>query len=77
MRTPFNSSKLRGGHDARTQLRDVWCSTDDGITWTQVCQSAQWEGRQGHSTVVLDGFVYLMGGFGGSRRYRSLLNQCM
>jgi hypothetical protein len=54
------------------QLRDVWASSDEGRTWTQVCQTAQWEGRQGHATVVLDGHVYLMGGFGGSSRFNDL-----
>ena len=34
----------RGGHDGRMQLRDVWASSDGGRSWTQVCQTAQWEG---------------------------------
>ena len=62
----------RGGHDGRMQLRDVWASSDGGCSWTQVCQSAQWEGRQGHATVCLDGHVYLMGGFGGASRFNDL-----
>ena len=35
-----------GGHDGQNQLRDVWASNDEGVTWIQVCQAAQWEGRQ-------------------------------
>ena len=61
-----------GGHDGRMQLRDAWASCDGGKTWTQVCQAAQWEGRQGHACVTLDGHVYLMGGFGGATRFNDL-----
>eukprot|EP01038_Epipyxis_sp_PR26KG_P005560 gene5560-7682_t len=61
-----------GGHDGRTQLGDVWASSDGGYTWIQVCQSAQWPPRQGHSTLVLNKCVYIMGGFGGSTRYNDL-----
>ena len=61
-----------GGHDGRMQLRDVWASADEGVSWTQVCQVAQWDGRQGHASVAIDGFVYLMGGFGGDSRFNDL-----
>ena len=63
---------VSGGHDGRMQLRDAWASCDGGKTWTQVCQAAQWEGRQGHACVTLDGHVYLMGGFGGATRFNDL-----
>ena len=54
------------------QLRDVWASSDGGRTWIQVCQSAQWEGRQGHAAVVIEDHVYLVGGFGGATRFNDL-----
>jgi hypothetical protein len=56
------------------QLRDVWASSDGGLTWTQVCAVAQWEGRQGQACIELAGYVFLMGGNGGggSRRFNDL-----
>ena len=47
-------------------LDDVWRSTDDGSTWTQMTASAGWSPRTGHSSVVMpDGSIMLMGGFNG------------
>jgi leucine-zipper-like transcriptional regulator 1 len=63
---------VRGGHDGHAQLNDVWASSDGGYSWIEVCNVAAWEKRQGHVTVVFDGFVYVMGGFGGSNRYNDL-----
>ena len=63
---------ISGGHDGRMQLKDVWASSDGGATWTQVCQNAQWEGRQGHACVLVDGYVYLMGGLSGATRFNDL-----
>jgi Galactose oxidase, central domain len=54
------------------QLKDVWASSDGGRNWIQVCQAAQWEGRQGHAAVVVHDNVYLMGGFGGATRFNDL-----
>ena len=51
-----------GGHDGRMQLRDVWASSDGGKTWTQVCQTAQWEGInrvRELTTAVVHDFSYI------------------
>jgi YD repeat-containing protein len=40
---------------------DVWCSTD-GITWTEKIQTDSWSARCGHSLVVFNGKMWLMGG---------------
>ena len=46
---------------------DVWRSTDNGATWTQVNASAGWTARVAHSSVVMpDGSIVLMGGYDGS-----------
>jgi hypothetical protein len=63
---------LSGGHDGRSQLQDVWASADEGLSWTQVCHSAQWHGRQGFCTVALNEHLYIMGGFGGSTRFNDI-----
>jgi photosystem II stability/assembly factor-like uncharacterized protein len=61
--------KFSGGHDGKTQLRDIWISRDDGYTWSSVCEAAPWPSRQGHATAVSNDSVYIMGGFGGSQRF--------
>ena len=40
---------------------DVWSSTD-GVHWTQLSDSAGWEGRAGLSAAVLGGALYVAGG---------------
>jgi leucine-zipper-like transcriptional regulator 1 len=42
-------------------LGDIWYSTD-GMNWTQLTQSFPWEPRFGHTSVVFDNKVWLMGG---------------
>ena len=45
---------------------DVWRSTDKGLIWTRL-PDAGWDGRRGHSTVVMpDGSIVLTGGARGS-----------
>ena len=47
----------------------MWRSTDQGVTWTQMTASAEWSGRNAHTSVVLpDGSIVLMGGYNGSNR---------
>ncbi len=41
--------------------RDVWCSTD-GANWTLVCDSAPWQARAHHCSVVFDNKIWLYGG---------------
>lgn len=43
---------------------DVW-SSSDGSTWTRVLESAPWAKRYGHVSVVFDGKMWVMGGYGG------------
>ena len=42
--------------------RDVWKSVDRGVNWTLVTAGAQFGGRSNHSSVVLDGVLYVIGG---------------
>ena len=55
---------IMGGLDKDNGFRnDVWQSVDSGSTWSPVTTSAEWAGRNGHSSVVLrDGTIVLMGG---------------
>jgi len=61
---PDGSIVLMGGFDGLlTCMNDVWRSTDNGATWTQVAGSAGWSGRYCHSSIVMpDGSIVLMGG---------------
>ena len=45
-------------------FNDVWYSTD-GITWTQATGSAQFPARFGHTSVVFDNKMWVIGGYGG------------
>jgi len=48
---------------------DVWRSTDNGATWTQVNASAGWTARYAHSSVVMsDGSIVLLGGYAGDKK---------
>ena len=54
---------LGGMNESFVFKNDVWQSTDNGATWTQVTGNAEWTGREGHSTVVMpDGSIVLLGG---------------
>ena len=50
----------RGQEDGYRE--DVWSSID-GSEWTLVTDDAPWKGRRGHAVAVLDGYIYLSGGF--------------
>ena len=43
-------------------MNDVWKSDNLGATWSICTSSASWPGRLGHSSVVIDTTIYLMGG---------------
>ena len=59
---------LIGGYDG-SYRRDVWRSTDQGVTWTQMTAAASWSARSGHTSVALpDASIVLMGGFDTSYR---------
>ena len=65
---PGGEIVLIGGADSNFKmLNDVWHSDDQGVTWSQVTESAEWTGRFSHSSVVLpDGSILLIGGWVGS-----------
>ena len=43
-------------------LNDTWYSTD-GIDWIEATDSAQFPGRYGHTSVVFDGKMWVIGGY--------------
>ncbi|MBI3632761.1 MAG: hypothetical protein HY226_00560, partial [Candidatus Vogelbacteria bacterium] len=48
------------GHNV-IDYNDVW-SSSNGRDWTLVTDKAQWEPREGHSSVVFDGQMWVIGG---------------
>jgi hypothetical protein len=50
-----------GGWNGVDFTNDVWYSSD-GINWTQATENAEWSAREGHTTVVFDNKVWLLGG---------------
>ena len=66
---PDGSIVLMGGNDGNGVTggvrSDVWRSTDEGATWTEMNASARWAERALHTSVALpDGSIVLMGGSG-------------
>jgi PKD repeat protein len=61
---PDGSIVLMGGKNQFGQAyQEVWRSADDGSTWAQVTQNAQWAARSAFSSVVMpDGSIVLIGG---------------
>ena len=58
-----------GGYNyngSANRLNDVWYS-EDGITWTEATSSAAFSGRYGHSTLVFDNKMWVIGGYDGGR----------
>ena len=59
---------LMGGYNYPIYFNDVWHSTDQGATWTQMTTTAGWTARYDHTSVALpDGSIVLMGGWDRSR----------
>jgi PKD repeat protein len=67
---PDGTIVLMGGQESNYDFKnDVWRSTDNGTTWTEVNPSARWSARWGHSSLVLpDGSIVLTGGYDGFAR---------
>ena len=53
-----------GGHDKQANpVNDIWKSSDDGVTWSQIPASNHWAPRYGFQAVVLDNDdILVMGG---------------
>ncbi len=52
------------GSNGRHNFDDVWKSSDDGQTWTEVTKNSRnkFSVRSAHSSVVLNGAIYVIGG---------------
>lgn len=66
-------STVRGEEDCYQE--DVYASTD-GLSWLLIADDAPFKGRRGHGAAVLDGYIYIAGGFvvdeqTGERGYRN------
>lgn len=51
-------------------LNDIWCSTN-GIDWEEVLPSANFSPRLGHSSVVFNDKIFVMGGEDASGNYKN------
>ncbi len=75
---PDGSIVLMGGYfqdddDSWSYFNDVWRSTDNGATWTEMTSDAKWSARDGHTSVALpDGGILLMGGRDDDMRFNDL-----
>jgi hypothetical protein len=75
---PDGSIVLMGGYfqdddDSWSYFNDVWRSTDNGVTWTEMTSDAKWPPRDGHTSVPLpDGGILLMGGRDDDIRFNDL-----
>ena len=61
---------MLGGTDG-TNYNDVWHSKD-GINWTQTTASADWSGRRGHTSLVYDNKMWVLGGEDGTNRFNDV-----
>ena len=61
---------LMGGYDGispSNYKKDVWRSTDNGATWSQVNANAGWTARYAHTSIAMaDGSIVMMGGHDGT-----------
>jgi len=69
-----NKMWVIGGYSSvgssQTYMNDVWYSTD-GVTWTQATTSADFPARYGHTSVVYNDKMWVIGGCSGSSVYRN------
>lgn len=52
-----------GGGAGTTYYNDVWYSPD-GATWASATDSADWEARAGHTSIVFNDTLWILGGSG-------------
>ena len=60
-----------GGFHGSSDADRVWRSDTDNVVnqdWTQVATGTRFSARRNHSAVVLDGAIYVIGGFDGTNR---------
>ena len=53
-----------GGRSSSGFNNDVYISVDNGKTWTLRTASAQWPGRNFHSSIVMGTNIFIMGAGG-------------
>jgi hypothetical protein len=49
-------------NSVETKVNDVWFSTD-GANWTRACSTAEWSARSGHTSVIYDNKMWVIGGY--------------
>jgi len=52
-------------------LNDVWSSTD-GVTWTRATSNASWSARWGHTSVVFNNRLWVIGGIDASSHHNDV-----
>lgn len=60
-----------GAENFNTPLNDTWQSSD-GKIWNQVNANTLFSGRKGHTSVVFDDKMWIIGGFDGSSRVNDI-----
>ena len=60
-----DDSAVVEGPAPRIYFNDVWKSSDDGATWTQMTAAAPWAKRAGGVAIVKDGAILMIGGEAG------------
>lgn len=75
---PDGSIEVIGGVDnspSPSWAKDVWRSTDGGVSWSQITANAEWPARFAFSSNVLpDGSIVVIGGHGGDPSNYHYLN---
>ena len=62
-----NTMYVIGGRDDSGRRNDIWKSTDQGVTWTEISEhdansKTKFAPRQAHQVVAIDGTMFVIGG---------------